>query len=427
MLWKNNLSVKFLIVCCLLAATAGDCPAKKQKRTISTAQSEQKATQRRISETTRKINDNARKTEQTLNELSLLRGEINLKERQISATRQELDSLNNVIAITQDSIETLNLRLESLRATYVKALRKLQGSQYATDELGFVFSSESFSKAYARIRYIQEFSKWRKRKAAEIKAAVVAIEQQKTILAELQNKRTSSLNTLSTDQALLKARQDETGKMMAKLQRDGKNLKAALDKEKKRLKSIDDEITKMIEEERRERERQKKSKGATAPKNGKTAPGKSKTPDKPKSDSRIDNSDPDAAMTSKFASHKGSMLFPVAGPYRIVAKFGSSNGQPNNTGIEIVLDGSADCRSVFEGVVSRVFQNHDGNYSVMVRHGAYITVFYNVASLSVKAKDKVKAGQTIGRVAVDSRYGKPMLHFEVRKGSQTLDPLSWVK
>ncbi len=132
-------------------------------------------------------------------------------------------------------------------------------------------------------------------------------------------------------------------------------------------------------------------------------------------------------MTSKFAAGKGSMLFPVASPYRIVAKYGSSNGQPYNTGIEIVLDGSANVRSIFEGTVSRIFQNHDGNYSIMVRHGAYITVYYNIGSLSVKAKEKVTAGQTLGRAATDARYGKPMLHFEVRKGSETLNPLSWVR
>lgn len=422
-----------ILVIALLGASGGNA-AKKKQRTIRSAQTEQQATQKKIKETTKKLNDNSAQTEKELNKLNLLRGEITQKERQILETRSQIDTLSNSITKAQDQLDDLNNRLEQLRNAYKTALRRLQGTQYATNELAYIFGSESFTKAYSRIRYTQEFANWRRRKSIEIKETLAKIEQKKTQLATLHSERATSLSALSSDQAILKAKQDETDKTVAKLQRDGVNLQRALDKEKKRLKSIDNEISKMIEAERREREQQKKKQqdkkkgGTTKQKNSKTTPAKSKggtTATKPKT--KIDNSDPDAAMTSKFAAGKGSMLFPVASPYRIVAKYGSSNGQPYNTGIEIVLDGSANVRSIFEGTVSRIFQNHDGNYSIMVRHGAYITVYYNIGSLSVKAKEKVTAGQTLGRAATDARYGKPMLHFEVRKGSETLNPLSWVR
>ena len=422
-----------ILVIALLGASGGNA-AKKKQRTIRSAQTEQQATQKKIKETTKKLNDNSAQTEKELNKLNLLRGEITQKERQILETRSQIDTLSNSITKAQDQLDDLNNRLEQLKNAYKTALRRLQGTQYATNELAYIFGSESFTKAYSRIRYTQEFANWRRRKSKEIKETLAKIEQKKAQLATLHSERATSLSALSSDQAILKAKQDETDKTVAKLQRDGVNLQRALDKEKKRLKSIDNEISKMIEVERREREQQKKKQqdqkkgGTTKQKDSKPAPAKSKggtTATKPKT--KIDNSDPDAAMTSKFAAGKGSMLFPVASPYRIVAKYGSSNGQPYNTGIEIVLDGSANVRSIFEGTVSRIFQNHDGNYSIMVRHGAYITVYYNIGSLSVKAKEKVTAGQTLGRAATDARYGKPMLHFEVRKGSETLNPLSWVR
>lgn len=422
-----------ILVIALLGASGGNA-AKKKQRTIRSAQTEQQATQKKIKETTKKLNDNSAQTEKELNKLNLLRGEITQKERQILETRSQIDTLSNSITKAQNQLDDLNNRLEQLKNAYKTALRRLQGTQYATNELAYIFGSESFTKAYSRIRYTQEFANWRRRKSKEIKETLAKIEQKKAQLATLHSERATSLSALSSDQAILKAKQDETDKTVAKLQRDGVNLQRALDKEKKRLKSIDNEISKMIEAERREREQQKKKQqdqkkgGTTKQKDSKTTPAKSKggtTATKPKT--KIDNSDPDAAMTSKFAAGKGSMLFPVASPYRIVAKYGSSNGQPYNTGIEIVLDGSANVRSIFEGTVSRIFQNHDGNYSIMVRHGAYITVYYNIGSLSVKAKEKVTAGQTLGRAATDARYGKPMLHFEVRKGSETLNPLSWVR
>lgn len=430
--------MKKILIMLLCAALGLPTVAKPKKRTIKSVQTEQQAARRKINETTRKLNDNSARTEKELNKLNLLRGELNQKERQISKTKAQVDSLNASIGSAQQQLDTLNIRLQRLRDAYTAALRRLQGTQYATDEIAYIFSSESFAKASARIRFVQEFAKWRKRKSKEIKETSAKIEQKKSHLANLHAERASSLSALSSDQAILKAKQDETDKMVNRLQRDGVNLQKALEKEKKRLRSIDDEITRMIEAEKKEREEQKKRQQQQSGKKPGSKPSQKpdrQSPEQPtttpgnatKPKSRIDNSDPDAAMTSKFASHKGGMLFPTGSPYRIVAKYGSAPGQPYNTGIEIVLDGSPNVRAVYEGTVSRIFQNHDGNYSIMVRHGAYITVYYNIASLSVKAKDKVKAGQTLGRAAVDGRYGRPMLHFEVRKGSETLDPLKWVR
>ncbi|MCM1292698.1 MAG: peptidoglycan DD-metalloendopeptidase family protein [Bacteroides sp.] len=439
------------MVIALLAVTT-DSSAEKP-RTIKKARTEQQATKKRINETTRKLSDNQKRTEKTMNELNLIRGEISQTQEQISKTRSQVDSINTSIRQVEDSLSLLDSRLQLMTDAYVKALRRLQTRRSFTDEISYIFSSSSFAEAYARMRYVREFAQWRKRKSAEIRRAKEEIGRQRTHLDELHSQRTSSLNLLSNDEARLKARQDETDKLVAQLQSDGKSLQKALEKERSRLKTIDNEISAMIEAERRERERQEqerkkreareKGKAKKDKKGGKqdNSKGKSKssTPSAPaapttpkagtqtKPKSSIDNSDPDAAMTAKFEAAKGSMMFPVASPYRVVGKYGSTAGQPFNTGIEIVLDGSATARAVFEGTVSRIFQNHDGNYSVMVRHGAYITVFYNIRSLSVKAGSKLKAGQTIGQVGVDDRYGKPMLHFEIRKGSQTLNPLQWVK
>lgn len=432
-----NARLKIIILAMALVAATPDADAQKNKRTVKSVQREQTATKKKIAETTRKIDENTSHTQKTLNQLNLLRGEINSKERQISNLRAQIDSLDSSIAQSGDSLKMLDMRLEKLKSTYARALRKMQGSHFAVNDLGFIFSTPTFAKAYARLRYVREFAKWRKRKAEEIRLTAIEIEGQKNHLAQLHSQRSSALTTLNTDQALLKVRQDETSKVMTKLQADGKSLKLVLEKEKNRLKSIDNEITRMIEAERQERERASKStkgKGNTArketPKQGGKAPEKPSghpgaAPAQPKS--RIDNSDPDAAMTGRFASAQGRMTFPVATPYRIVGKYGSQAGQPYSTGIEIVLDGNPSARSIFDGTVSRIFQNHDGNFTVMVRHGAYISVYYNIGRPSVRAKENVRAGQAIGTVANDGRYNRPMLHFEVRKGSQTLNPMSWVR
>lgn len=440
--------IRLFLTVILLSALSSGLAAGRQ-RTVKSATTEKQATQKRITETSRRLSDNLKQTEQTMQQLNLLRGEIDQKESQIAATRMQVDSINADIRMAEDSIKILDARLKALKDTYKKALRKLQSSRGFTDELSYIFSSRSFSEAYARMRYVREFGRWRKRKMAEIRRATEVIQNKKARLGQLHSQRKSSLDILSSDQAILKARQNETDQLVTRLQADGRSLQQALEKEKQRLRTIDSEITRMIEAERREKERKERERKAREEQKRKEAEKRKEKTTTPKKDSSgkpkapaetaktpgkatapkaaIDNSDPDAAMSRKFEAAKGSMLFPVQSPYRIVGKYGSAPGQPYNTGIEIVLDGSANARAVFEGTVSRIFQNHDGNYSVMVRHGAYITVYYNIASLAVKAGTQIKAGQNIGTVGVDSRYGKPMLHFEVRKGSQTLNPQSWVR
>lgn len=433
--------------------------AAPAKRTINTAQKEKQDAQARITEATRKLNDNARQTEKKLTELNMIRGEIDRTEAQIQRTRQQVDSINAHITHTQDSLTSLDTRLNNLKTSYISALRKLQGSQIMTNELAYIFSSGSFQKAKARIRYVQEFGRWRRRKAEEIKQTQQTILAKKEQLTKLQSERAASLDLLSADQASLVSRREEADRTVTQLKTDEAGLKRAIENEKKRLTNIDREITRMIEAERKERERreaERKRKAEEAEarrkkaaadkaakeskpsqKSGKDTP-KSSTPAKDtkpaakpaaptKPKQALDTSDPDAEMTAKFAEAQGKMQFPVAGAYRIAHKYGAQPGQPNNTGIEIVLDSGDTARSVFEGTVSRIFQNSDGNYAIMVRHGAYITVFYNIASPSVKTGQTVTAGQTIGRVATDDRYSRPMLHFEVRKGSSTMNPLQWVK
>ena len=343
-----------------------------------------------------------------------------------------IDSIDAGIRVVSDSLMTLNNHLDNLTAVYIKALRRLQGSQMATNEIGFVFSSESFAKASARIRYVKEFSRWRKRKMAEIREAKTAVETQQQQLSNLQTERVASLNSLDANRRTLKNQQTEADRIADELARDRAELKTALDAEKKRLRKINDEITQMVNAEKKEQ--QKKKRGQSSSNKKKRGQNRQEARSSQGSMARqVRNDDQDAALTKRFADNKGRMTFPVASPYTIVAKYGKvveprTGLQTNNTGIEIVLRGTNSARCAFDGTVTRIYQTREGPYAIMVRHGSYITVYYNMATPAVKAGQKVSSGQNLGTVAGDERYdGKPMLHFEVRNGSTTYDPLLWVR
>lgn len=64
----------------------------------------------------------------------------------------------------------------------------------------------------------------------------------------------------------------------------------------------------------------------------------------------------------------------------------------------------------------------------MLRHGEYLTVYAGIDRLAVKKGDKVKAGQTLGTIYSDSDDGgRSILHFEIRREREKLNPEDWIK
>lgn len=127
-------------------------------------------------------------------------------------------------------------------------------------------------------------------------------------------------------------------------------------------------------------------------------------------------------------------MSPVTGSYRIVAHFGTfshaelSKVKVNNTGIDIEAQPGASARAVFDGEVTRIFVVEGYHNVVLVRHGEYITVYCGLANVSVAKGSKVKAGQTLGSIFVDSAdSNRTLLHFEVRHERSTLNPEEWLK
>ena len=65
---------------------------------------------------------------------------------------------------------------------------------------------------------------------------------------------------------------------------------------------------------------------------------------------------------------------------------------------------------------------------VIINHNGYYTVYGNIASAAVKVGDKVKQGQSLGRLAEDQdNPGHSLIHFEVWKNRTKQDPMAWIR
>ncbi|MGB7244679.1 MAG: peptidoglycan DD-metalloendopeptidase family protein [Sulfitobacter sp.] len=108
------------------------------------------------------------------------------------------------------------------------------------------------------------------------------------------------------------------------------------------------------------------------------------------------------------------MVFPVKGS--IIREF--SKGK--NEGINIKAAAGTAVGAADAGTVAAITESADGVPIVVVRHdGNLLTVYANVTDVSVKKGDKVARGQSIAKL----RSGNDAyVHFEVRKGFDSVDP-----
>ena len=65
------------------------------------------------------------------------------------------------------------------------------------------------------------------------------------------------------------------------------------------------------------------------------------------------------------------------------------------------------------------------NSAIIVRHGNYMTVYSNLVTVYVKAGDKVKTRQAIGKIFNDDN-GDTKMQFQIWKESTKLNPSSWI-
>ncbi len=133
----------------------------------------------------------------------------------------------------------------------------------------------------------------------------------------------------------------------------------------------------------------------------------------------------DRVLSGGFEANRGRLPSPVAGG-RIVSHFGQHGveGLPgvvlDNKGINILGKPGAAARSIYDGEVSAVF-NVGGSMGVLIRHGSYISVYCNLASVSVSRGQKVSVRQSIGTIGKDN-----ILQFQLRKERAKLNPEQWL-
>lgn len=129
--------------------------------------------------------------------------------------------------------------------------------------------------------------------------------------------------------------------------------------------------------------------------------------------------DPAPRATARFA-------WPLQG--KVIANFGPAGGGLHNDGINIAATLGTQVRAADNGVVAYAGNELRGfGNLLLIKHAdGWTTAYAHNDRLLVQRGDSVTQGQVIATVGRTGNVDAPQLHFEVRKGTQAMNPIEFL-
>ncbi|WP_246024287.1 LysM peptidoglycan-binding domain-containing M23 family metallopeptidase [Azospirillum ramasamyi] len=131
---------------------------------------------------------------------------------------------------------------------------------------------------------------------------------------------------------------------------------------------------------------------------------------------------PEPKADSATPSRGGRFLWPVNG--KLISGFGPKPDGLHNDGLNIAAPKGSPVVAADSGVVAYAGNELRGfgNLLLLKHSDGWITAYAHLDKIEVERGAAVKRGQVIARVGQTGGVSTPQLHFELRKGSQAVDP-----
>jgi murein DD-endopeptidase MepM/ murein hydrolase activator NlpD len=303
----------------------------------------------------------------------------------------------------KEIITALESDITNYKNEYVKILREAAKREGSYDKLMFVLSSETFNQAYKRVKYLQQYSSYRKNQVELIQRTQETLNSK---IEELEISRNEKIDLISSQEQEKKNLSQEKKQKVNKIS-GLKSKEKILAKEIKKKQKKEEELGKAIEAAIKAAiKRAKKAEGGIAL--------------TPKA----------RELMGKFEGNKGKLRWPVE--QGVITGFFGKHVNPelgieiNNNGIDLMTESDNKAKAVFDGKVTNIIIVPNAGKAILVKHGDYYTVYFKVKESMVEPGQDVKMGEDLGSIITDSEKGTTILHFEIWKGKNRLNPTSWL-
>ena len=229
----------------------GTKAVKKAPESKAELQRRQQATQAEIAETRRKIQENDRQVSRNLAELGKLQGDIETAKKQVAATRNQVTTLQNRIGTLEGKIAQGDKEVARMRGEYLKAVKAVRKRKGSNSTLAYIFSSKSFGEARRRMRYLREFSEWRKKQTDEIQNELNVLNRERAALAQSRDMYGKALARNVTAQKQLETQYGKQDAIVVQLKANGSALKTHLAQKQQEANALKGRVAALIAAEQR--------------------------------------------------------------------------------------------------------------------------------------------------------------------------------
>jgi len=392
---RNRISILLLllmVVSALSAQSKEDLQQQKQK-----AFDDIKMTRELMEKTTKKRVG-------SVQQLRLLQKGINSRAELISALESEVKIVNREIEFTKDEIKKFETENELNKQEYARLIYYAYRNHSSYEKLMYILAGSTISQSYQRYKYLKYISEYRIEKAHQIEQLMVELDLKRENLLALRSEKLDVMEDKDLEQEKLIGQRGRQSKMVKDLSRQESRLRKQI-KEKERIaRELEAEIRKIIEEEAR----------------------------KASADNIYAALTPEQELVGNdFRKNKGKLPWPVAKGI-VTTGFGDNEfpglvgTSVKNNGIDINSAPGTKVRAVFDGEVTKVFGINGANYTVLIRHGQFLSVYQNLVNVRVKSGDKVLTKESLGDAFTDQTHKVSMVHFEVWQERNILNPEAWL-
>ena len=426
---KRYLSILFLLICWLSPSVWA-----QSNKLIKELESKRGDLQKQIAKTESLLQTTNQTVGSQLNGLTVLTGQIEERKRYILTINQDMESIEREIASLTRQINNLQRELKEKKRKYEASVQFLYKNRSIEEKLMFIFSADNLAQTYRRLRYIREYATYQRLQGEEIVRKQQQVKAKRSEMTQVKTAKENLLKIREQEKEKLEAQEKEQRILINNLKKKQQSLQSEIAKKKREANKLNARIDRLIAEEiekaRRQAEEEARKEAAARQKAANKVAEKVKDKAAPLEKYTLHKAD--RQLSGSFATNRGKLPIPITGPYIITSHYGQyavaglRNVKLDNKGIDIQGKPGAKARAIFDGKVATVFKLN-GLFNVLVRHGAYISVYCNLSSANVKSGDTVTTRQILGTVFSDgSDSGRTVLHFQLRKEKEKLNPEPWL-
>ena len=335
------------------------------------------------------------KHKESYNQLLLLQKKSASRKKLVEESDLAIKDLQGQIYQKDREISSLQAQIDTLEKYYSTLVYNTYKNRDNRVWLMYLLASENPGQGYRRFAYLRNLSATLNAESRQIILAKEQLARQKDTLTQMYNEAGRLKREREKEYSTLKSEEQKTRSMVNTLAKDKKKYKAELDRKRKEMARLNSEVKKAV---------------------GKELSKKDKI---------------DYTVSGKFEQNKGKIPWPVQGV--VTEQFGVQKHPlyknitlPENNGITITAKKGSEVRCSFEGVVKQIMIMPGYGHCVLVQHGEYFTFYCKLGKTSVKAGQKVKAGDLLGSLEV-TEEDNSQLHFQIWKGSVKQNPAVWLQ